>query len=402
MKLKMRLSFALNQIFTHFSKFFMSVIIMTVSLVLTSFCIMGYQGLNYNYNDCNKILNNSMDKSGIINLLDNDDEIYLKYTSSYIKKLYNSEMIDAIGYCDIYNSDIFNKFLNINNQINILYMNYTLIDFCNLEFSKKEELSSDTFDNVKFQPIYLGSKYKNIPIGTVFTASDNNIYKVMGILKPNQKWIEPELVNGFNWLNGKCTVNIDNAIICLEDTFPSSSSVFFSINKNFSYDQVKQFAIDEANVYGLKIGIGTLKHSYEVTQLDNQVLTNYLNQIMVIVVFSSIIIMVCIQIVIILNEKKSFGIMYAIGFESNDIYIIILLENFTTIVLSFIINCCISLYIGRWWFTNDMETIVHEILLKSTFPYILIMSIIIYIITSIIPISILKKYTPVNLIGGEK
>jgi ABC-type antimicrobial peptide transport system permease subunit len=366
---------------------------------------MGYQGLKYGYNDCSSVLSKGMDSSGVIKF-NNDD--FMDIGKTYIDTVYSESIVNSIGYCYIYEMDISNELLEIqsentsSNSLEVLCMNYSLLGFCNLKFLKESLTNTNLSYQDNTQYLVLGNAYKSIPIGTTYTDDYGSKYTVVGILKENQKWINPQIVDGLIWNNADCTLNLDYSVICLEDLYPSSNSIFFNCDSDYTYQQAEDYLLQKAQELGISVSIGSLEYSYKLSQSDNTILFQYLLRLIVVVLVASITIMSCIQIVILIEQQKNFGIMYSVGFNDRDISTIIFFQNCIVVGVAFVISICVSVIVAKWYFNADnIGIIISNILLKNTFPYVLVLCVLTGIITSAVPIAVFNRYSIIELMGGK-
>lgn len=407
MKHTVKIIFALNQIVSHFRKFIISVLLISVSLMLISLTLMGYQGILSVENSCNKTLAQGMEKSGIIMMP-------AEFNVNFINEIYQKDEIESIGTCGYggNDSEAFDSLKSIqsgfakdyrntvSNYLEILFINRNLLQLCELKLETGDILRQ-TEDNDEYTDLYLGNAYSGkIETGTFFTDSKTK-YKVAGIFEKGTTWINPDIVNGIDSSDVNYSINLDYSVILVDDML-NTNAFLFSISDRSNMQEVMTLISDTSDKYQIEISLGSIEQIYGIAKNDSNLLISYLIRILIIVIFSSMLMITCLQIVTILTNKNTFGILYAIGSTESDIISIIIYENIIKLFLSFILCCLATIFYAYKWFGKGMITFeLIEFMLRSIIPYILLSAVTIIAIASAIPIFIFHKLSPVDLIGGK-
>lgn len=132
-------------------------------------------------------------------------------------------------------------------------------------------------------------------------------------------------------------------------------------------------------------------------------INEYILDVLWIVIFVTVIMLSSIQITTILNSRSEFGIMYSTGFSTGDIIGMTVAEN----VIKMIVMYFTSLYLVKLLIKKifigieGQAAIINEIFEKYIYSYSAVVIVIIMIIATIVPIWIIYRMKPVELIGGN-
>jgi ABC-type antimicrobial peptide transport system permease subunit len=128
----------------------------------------------------------------------------------------------------------------------------------------------------------------------------------------------------------------------------------------------------------------------------------YLIQILLVVGMTTCMVITCFQTMTIIMQKSDYGIMYANGFSNTDLIVIVFMENVIKMVLALLILFPIMLLLSRSVFTSSYQDryTIYTILFNNIGWKLILIGMGMTILSSIIPVATIKKYTPVELIGG--
>ena len=152
----------------------------------------------------------------------------------------------------------------------------------------------------------------------------------------------------------------------------------------------------------IDIHYSSLQERYEVSQTRNIILLKYLSQIIRIVGITAILMLISLQIVFILNNRREYGIMYAIGFSKRDIFCSALFYNAIISIVAFLLVCPCLYWIAKRWFAScGIDYIVKRIFLPYMLPVEVGMIVLVLLVISIVTNIILHIFTPVRMIRSE-
>jgi ABC-type antimicrobial peptide transport system permease subunit len=120
---------------------------------------------------------------------------------------------------------------------------------------------------------------------------------------------------------------------------------------------------------------------------------------MVIIICSTFFMLVTTQFVIMLEDSKNYGIMYAVGFSEKEVKHMLLMKHIITFILALVIAIPSCIWIaGKWFATSDMKYMIHTILLQNVVPSALVFIVVLLSLLHIVTGLFLKKMTPNTLI----
>ena len=236
----------------------------------------------------------------------------------------------------------------------------------------------------------------------------NRKYQVTGILKKGERWYgDVDAV-------GSDTVCLDyKMIVCRtqdeiqqsEDimvTLCTISSSYILLEKDADKISVKSSISEKAKELGLSVSAITMREVLnEYAESYKKSLDTSIFMAAIFILFSVISISSA-TLVSILLEKSEYGIMYANGLSGRDISLKVFFENGYMMFVS----VCVA-YLLRTYFILKSRYGAFSILLRRihfrlTLPFVILIALMITVIASILPILILRRMKPVELIGGNE
>ena len=409
MKNRIRFMFAWHKIVLNFKSFISSILVMTISLILIAFSLFFYHGTQYVENQYDHTLTKGMSRSGIFGFTSHPYRDY-----DIMNELYNSKEIESIGSTTLGGNDFecfselraiqsgnASDYVNsISGFLEILWINKTLLGFSELKLDTGNMITDQEInDGVMY--MYLGSAYKDkVELGTIYEES-NSKFQVQGFLERGSTWIDPDTINGIYATDANNVLDLEYSVIVADD-FIHVGGLFFSISDGTTRDEAVKAITDIADKHEREITVGFLDDMYKSENEDTRLLISYIVRIMAVVVFSSLVMISCLQIVAILNDRRTYGILYSIGANEKDIGAIIIYENIIRAIFSFLL-CSIGILpiVHNWYGGDILWSPFKEIVLQKVLPVVFISLIPIAIISCLAPLIFLHRTTPSQLIGGK-
>ena len=414
--MKNSLRFAIDSISTHFRKFVLSVLLVFVCSLLVMFALMAYHGQNLVYESCDRVLTRGVKNTGIIQLV--EDDFFNDGIQKYLEQLSRRKEIQVIGDCseDIETAPALETLWNIQagnygsenmeEDITGLYIesvSKNASELCNMKLSSGTPVDELSFDDKDiYYYIYLGYGFRDIPVGTKYQV-ENVTYQVAGIIAPNQAWIKEELLMEFSSEIGNAAQSSDYMVFKIRNQEPPLLEyLWISSADGYSIDEALAVADQLAERSNIDIHYSSLQERYEVSQTRNIILLKYLSQIIRIVGITAILMLISLQIVFILNNRREYGIMYAIGFSKRDIFCSALFYNAIISIVAFLLVCPCLYWIAKRWFAScGIDYIVKRIFLPYMLPVEVGMIVLVLLVISIVTNIILHIFTPVRMIRSE-
>lgn len=405
--------FAIDMIASRYKKFILSVLILIITLVLIMFTVMTYGGMNYSYISCENVFSSDMEDIGVIRII-NYDEVY-EQIMDFIKTSYEREEIKAIGNIVDYGADDpsggellalqdghATDYQNtLEGLLEIKCMQTYVASLCSMELKKGKRIEELDYTDIDSRYLYLGSGYSDIEVGTEYTDNYGSKYIVAGIMKDEQRWINSWLDCGFNNdvldYSEDCTYAVFDLSIGKDDVY--SGSCWIVAEDGYSIEEAIDAAWKVGEEYGITFSYDTMMDMYEEEAKDTDALMSYLLNVMVIVIVSTILMMITLNIVIMMEDSKNYGAMYAVGFSSREINIMLLWRHIITSLCALIIAFGVCTYIAGIWFSNeDMSYMIKTILSHYVLPSGVVFVTVIVVISYLVTYVILKKMSPVKLL----
>lgn len=420
MKIQTMCKFALDSIAKSYKKFLISVLLCVCSFVLIGVVGYAFDVTQYGRKSIESLLADGIERTGIIQI--NQDASESAAIMHFSEQAYRSKEIKAIGDFGYGgNGSRLKQLLKIQNtygnphqgygedQLECLYIQYNLIGafrFDLLEGVKPEELSFGKNEIA----LYLGNHFKEVPIGTKYEIKDESgqiryTYKVAGVLKKGAKWLEEENLYQAETLKVSNLVPLDNLVVMVMNDDYGTYHWAYSLEDGFSFAQGEEKLRELAKECGIEISLGTVSGTMKEVQSNNKTIINYVLELFIMVCLVTFVVLVCIQLVNILNDLKEYGILYANGMSVKELMNILFLENVIKVLLSFLLSLAICYMLLQKCFPVYSEYVLvqaQDIFLKMTSWKMALVAIVLMVSSSIIPMRTLSKMQPVEMIGGNR
>lgn len=400
-----------------FKKFLLTVVLMVISLLLIMFTVMIYKGEQYSYISSDNMLSKGMEGTAVLRL---DDESFVSQdgTIDFLREAYERDEIYCIGSMvdygcyyeslgelyEIQKGHVQNYEIGLEDElIEMKTLNSYLMPLCELKLKEGtpvEQLEIKDWDNIEY--LYLGAVYDDIEVGTVFTEKDGSKLIVAGIIEENQRWIKSELEHTYTSEILDYTVDCNYVIFLVSNKNVFSSGLWLCAEDGYTIEE----AIDAAKEVGTKCGIlftyETLTDKAKEVTRDTDLLLLYLTKLLGIIMVATILMMLTTQIVIMLENTKNYGIMYAVGFSRKEVNRMLLWKHIITAFTSLVLAIPLCMMVAQYRFANDdMKYMIKNILGHYVFPVAIAVSVGMIVIMHIVTCAVLKRFTPVKLIHNK-
>ena len=220
-------------------------------------------------------------------------------------------------------------------------------------------------------------------------------------MKETQRWVDPSISQGMWFEDLDYTLDCKYAVFAIGEESFASTELWIAANDGYTIDDAL-VAIDQiANKYKISVVYTTLTELYEASCSDTILLLNYFRDTFIIIVPAVILMLITMQMVSVMHELKTYGIMLANGYSMKDINIIMIIKN---IILSVLGGACAIVpivFIASNIYTFGFDIVLEHIMVPYVFPVILITLCAIIMVTSLTSIIMLKKYTPIELMKAH-
>ena len=300
------------------------------------------------------VFNNEMTKLGVNGIIVSINSSNVNMDSEYIKSLTELNCIDKLS------PYIFEEQCEINNysdKVSICGVLNNFTDIYGQELKCGKTFSSQCYDNVCIISKNLSNSIFNSenPIGNYLSlnfANKNINFKIIGVLKPDEK-----IASGISKTFSDEKIYIPYNCFVLNKNISSVNQIVLTTNNNYNLDNTVNMIENISNVY-----LG--KENYIINNLTSQknkiigllnIIKNCLFVISGISVLVSITSVFNIMLMKVNERRKEIGIKKAIGAKNMIIMLDFLCESSIIfcvgsvigIAVSFIIYCCLYLFISK-------------------------------------------------------
>lgn len=384
-----------------------SAVLIAVCLLTVMFSVILLKGFDNSYKTTDKLLKYGIEKTAIVR----QENI----NNLFAEELRTQPEIALYGTFDDNGMDFSPELTEIQlNNLSTDYSEYNLLDVCcierdcidlaNFNISKgisPEELDFSQINGKKVEYLYLGAGFDEIPVGTTYER-DYGIFIVAGILDDSQRWFDEQFINGVGMERVDYTIDCTYRVFCVNRGYPLTSDVWLCADESYTIEQAIDKMLKLAEKHNVEVYYTTLEDSYAFANKDLLVIKQICAPSIFVVIFSSILILICMQTLDVFYQLKDLGIMYSLGFSKGKIIKIIALKNTLISLISICISLPLASKIIKLWFTStEIQSILASFLLKTAFPTALLIIIITILIMTITSTLILSRYSPVQMIGGQ-
>lgn len=401
----MAIRFALDWIVTRFRHSILFVLLVVLSILIIVFSEIVLIGYNYGYTSADRVLRQGVKKTGVIRSYN--------YNTSFFEELIARPEVAALGSTNTYGTDVLPELYEIQRghlQSDEGYLKYETIsrgvaNLCEIRLKEgtlPEDLPWEEQGGKYTEYLYLGAGFAGIPVGTVY-ETQTTTYIVAGILDKSQRWIDHSLINGFYMNELDYTFDCDYCVFAIADRAFFSSDVWVCASDGYTMEQAAEQAFQMAKKHGVDIRYTSLQTYCESSMADAMTLKAILSKLVVIICFSCVFMLICLQLLQILSLEKDFGVMYAVGFSQSELWRAMLLKNILMAIVAFFVTVPALIYGMKLWFgrSNQWDTIL-PIMTRYAFPMAVAVILGVVFLSSLVVFVMLRKITPVQMIGGQE
>ncbi len=412
--------------------FIVTILINIVALSMIAMSVYIYENTTY----CEKIIDKSMrydiDNIGIITVGNLETEEGYMYddmgeiSQSMVNELKENDKIISVGAIGIEegfdNSDIAkiqhelidnedNKNNNDDDELLHYYgMDSGIMDMFNIELTEGSiDKTIDTSDELT-NYVYLGEGYKKkYKVGDVIDIQyKNDIHYRMivnGFFSSKGIIAEPNVISttaGFT--SDKCCFKLKDSDVIIVHNMAYNGAVCFMVwNDNYSYDEIQNEVNKLAKRYDKTAHVVKLSKIIKEKVKEGNEISGYIMDVLWIILVTAVIMVTCIQITNILNNTSQYGIMYANGFSAGSIMTMLAVETFLNTIIAAVMSIVVVKKLIKFIFTavTDENEVIDYIFKEYVIGVDILAAFIISIVSIVIPMIIIYRMKPVQLIGGE-
>ena len=413
MKFKTIIKFAMDNIAQRFIMYMATLLLCYLAFGLLLFSLYSYQFTRQGRTVCEAILNGGIESTGMFQIM---DYFYLEEEKllHFMRQAYALNEINAMGSCSIGGNDdiCFSELLKRQNEmigtqndyVMFLFMNQEALSICDLKIQKGKSIEELVVKEREY-PLYLGSNFSDIPIGTVYEIKreDGTIaakFEVVGILKKGMQWIDEEIYKEEPLLQLDYTTSMDNMGIMVID-YLITSLLTYTVADGYSIQDAEKKIETLAKQHEINIKFATFSSIIESKERKNALAIRTSSKMVIFICITIIVTLMCSQIAMLLDDTKRYGVFYANGASTMDFIYILFMENILKIIIAFLCAVFSGIFVlngifrtyGNLMMSLDVGQAVYW---KQTVGSAFFIGIFLAGISSLIPIWLLKTFTPVH------
>ncbi|MBP3326420.1 MAG: ABC transporter permease [Coprococcus sp.] len=328
-------------------------------------------------------------------------EIAGKWSLEYKGSKTISENLDILQ--NIQDKNVYNPFYAaLGARLEVIYLSANAYQMFHINLYKGNspenlDYSSDAV------PIYLGYKYKNaVEPGTII-SNGKDTYVVAGILeKKSTMPVECTALISMDEEASFSSYVLDYSILLMPDDLEGTGvDCFFSLADGYTFDDVRNSLEQIMSDTNSIVYVESVAEHMEA--ISNKMDINSMYDIFVFVIVIICLVLSCFQINTILSQRKDYGVLFACGLSHRDIVKMAFIDNIKKVVIAILIMFCVVA--GKLTAEIKLETMTAYMLKETLYGRLIIIVLAVgtglTLVVSLIPAIILKKASPIELIGGK-
>ncbi len=274
-----------------------------------------------------------------------------------------------------------------------------------LQLKLAEGMAPEAYDLEQYTPIYLGAAYQgHIKVGTIIESqhASENDYIVAGILRRGTR-LPTEHIYMLDKFDVYCTYPGDHAVISIT-TFTGSYPWYFELQDGVSFEEAEWELLKLAEDQGMQVEIDSMGAQLDLLQTSLKQWRQYMLEIILVIGITACIVVTCYQTITVMSRRTEYGILYANGATTGDLLSFIVLENSMKLILALIFIIPILLILSKEILAyTDAEYYMLKLMIRQKIIWEMgAVGVLMMLISSLLPMVTLKRYTPVELIGGNE
>lgn len=317
---------------------------------------------------------------------------------------YFDELVDNYQYIELNKTLYKNTYRETTPNItDVVFIDIEILEMLNIQLTQKD-FEAEIVNNQSYLPLYVGEYYKDIiSIGDTLTLTRNG-----------SNYVVKGFINDANWLNDSDSLTMPTTTLSNKFLAPFSSideidtmTQQSTIGKIFvQVDEESQIYIsnieEKASELGIKIKLTSVTdfiNKYKET--NNLIIKNTFFLTFIVLICSSISIVATSSVTVLL-KKKEYGVLFAFGATKQKIIIDFCKELILIKSIAFFIA---YIYVYKSYsniIISDFKQIYMRTLIDNSAKQLLLIMLFLLILILFIPITIISKYKPFELVREEE
>ena len=427
MKLKNKMIIVLDHILSNKRRFCFEVILLVLSYCLFSYGLL-IKEFKKNYRvQLEEAFGGTLDR--IVRVQSKDGKNYKELYNYFLKRneINGVSKID----CEYYPDSIIemqSKYGNTNNTAGIEYANVKTVQpemfklfnirlsdgrvwaYEEIEKRQKESMyhgqyvdsrgKIHEYDMPLWYGVYLGNDYNDIPVGTQIISDEEDyiiICEVLGHIEAHSKIPEDSRLN---LAEGEYTelsmINLDTYTLFIGNPGESGGDMLFCVNEGYSIEDIITDIYDKFDLYSERLDDVILRTEMRQNKSGDNSL-----KLFFLIAVVSISLIFCFELICIINNKKTYGILLANGLSIREMVFIQFIEVLIKFIISSSVGIGMFIILIYKCFYNIENAELYKLALliykKYVFGESLFTILGVLILGNILPIIWLYRYKPVDL-----
>lgn len=402
-------------------EYFVSVLVLTVAMILVGVITNLFVDANYFHMSVKEGLAIDEERLGVISTetdISTDIEEADKTVNELLTKIKNLEGVQGVGdysmdnlnalaelsFIGDFQDEIWSLDSDSENSgmgIRELNMNASLWDMLPLKLYEGKPPAE--WENDGSTLIYLGYSFRDlVNVGDVFGKSDFK-YRVSGIIEEGCAFLNSTALNQTQQnMSGSLVADQWMIEIMSGDVYLSNQSWFYITDKA-DRENLKKEIYEAAEEKGIKLRITWFDDVLEGIDRQNKIINSNLWDITLLLAITAAVLIITSQIVSILVRAYEYGIWYSCGATNKDMALILLYQNIRRMIFPLAAGAAANyLILYRMYYVLKTDRImINRIFWTVEMPVMLLLAAGIIAICSFVPILIMTKKHPMEMLRGE-
>lgn len=345
--------------------------------------------IQYEFSDEEEVFEKQENIAGFLNEIKQSSSVESLSMFTF-SKIYFDQFSDSDEYAEIMEKRTVSEYEGTvdSSSSKILYINEDISKIMRLENASGIALYEYKGDNI---PILAGKSFSSIlKIGDLLT-SGSYTFEVVGFMEEGSSWIKHGVIEiSYDELQSLdyCFV-MDIGLISDTLSLDTMNSTFITFRDKKVINEIE----DIASKNGLSITMVTLKQEISNVETDRDDALEIYRRILIFMILLCVLTASAASMISILLQKKKIGIWYANGILPQDVYGFIGLMQFMRLAIS-----TIMAYSAGIAYASLYDEAYKNVHTGQTSIYMLVLAIVTWIITTIVPCAYIRSKKVVDLI----
>lgn len=404
MNIRMCFSFMIDEIITYTKKYFLCWLSLAAFLTVLMVTLLLVKSITYEEEQLNRILSSGTAQTGAVDFqetaLGYEEICFISEKLGALKEVgqittCSTMTIDSRGLAslkEIQGGHISEPEYYFEGGLEVSFIQTGGLELISLSLAEggltpEQKQSKDMYTVY----LYLGSAYSGIPIGTVY-QNNRLTYIVAGILEEGSSWIANEVTEG----NSVNDLTYGVVAICSEPA--GSAKLYYTAAEGYTLEDTTKAIRLYMQRQNISAGFSTIAGLFYNKRIEQGIFIEYLKEIAAVLLISAVLILLCIQSAVIMSNQSNYGIMYANGMMTGDLYGICILHKLWDVVTGIAVILILTQLCFLCFPAGDRR-MYNDILSKSAIWYMLLGAFLCEALSLIVPMCLLHRMTPVKLMG---